>query len=799
MIKKPTYDELLKRVQELERAESDRKRAESALLESESKYRLLVENQTDLVVKVDTEGAFQFVSPSYCKMFGKTESELLGKTFMPLVHEEDRESTAEAMKDLYHPPHTAYVEQRAMTKDGWRWLGWMDTAVLDQSGEVESIIGVGRDITDHKRMEFELRESEERFRTLTLNSPVGAIVHDGKTIEFVNPAILKMFQLDSEDWFTGKGIFSILTKKYREFAKNRSMEILDRGKSVSALEYEYLRPDGSTFFALTMGLPINMAGRRMIYSLFVDVTDRKKAEEALKFSEEKFRIVIEKANVGIVVIQDNKYKFLNDYLLDIFKMSREEVLSAELMFMVHPDDRQMLLDRVRRRISGETVEDTLEHRIIDGEGNERWIETRGVLSDWEGKPASIAFAIDITERRRAIEAKEKYESHLRQSQKMEALGILAGGIAHDFNNVLTAILGYSDLALSEIDSGLSGIKPIREVIKAGERAHDLVNQILAFSRKIEPDLKLTDINQVVVQTDRMLERIIPKMINIEQHLDDDLWPVKADSSQISQVILNLGTNAKDAMPDGGRFVIETENVVLDAGYAYEHGGVLPGDYVLITVSDTGHGMDKETQEHIFDPFFTKKKLGQGTGLGLSTVYGIVGNHGGHIMCYSEIGRGTTFKIYLPAVRSGKETAVSKEWKTETPTLIGEELILLVDDEVQIRNLGRHILSEHGYKILLAGSGEEALGLYQQHGTNIDLVILDISMPGMGGHKCLKELLVINPDVKVIIASGYSLNGQLKGIMASGASDFIAKPFRIAGLLATVRRTLDKEPASSTPK
>ena len=397
---------------------------------------------------------------------------------------------------------------------------------------------------------------------------------------------------------------------------------------------------------------------------------------------------------------------------------------------------------------------------------------------------------DITQRKQAEQEKNRLESELRHVQKMEALGTLAGGIAHDFNNILVAILGYSDLALKDCEQGKPNTSRIIEIVKAGGRAKDLVTQILAFSRKLKPELNPIDLNQVVIQTKKMLERTIPRMINIELRLQGDLRLINADPGQISQVLLNLGTNAKDAMADGGELVITTENTTLERNSPDLHPALDPGEYVLLTVSDTGHGMDQETQEHIFEPFFTKKEVGRGTGLGLATVYGIVQNHGGHISCASSPGKGTTISIYFPASRIKKRIGTAEEAKAQSPDG-GHETVLFVDDEKPIRDLGQEVLAYKGYQVLLAETGEQALDVYREHGKSIDLVVLDISMPGMGGHKCLKELISLDPEVRVLIISGYSLNGQLKDIMASGAAGFVPKPFSISDLLTNIRTALDR--------
>jgi two-component system, cell cycle sensor histidine kinase and response regulator CckA len=327
-----------------------------------------------------------------------------------------------------------------------------------------------------------------------------------------------------------------------------------------------------------------------------------------------------------------------------------------------------------------------------------------------------------------------------------------------------------------------------KILQAAKNGAELVQRLLTFSRKVEPKPIPLNLNRRIVQVEKLLKRTIPKMIDIQMHLSDDLAEINADPIQMEQVLMNLAVNARDAMPNGGKFVLETGNVTLDDEYCKAHVGPSPGDYVSLTVSDTGHGMDKETVEHIFEPFYTTKELGRGTGLGLAMVYGIVSQHGGFIRCYSEVGRGTTFTVYFPAIQSlvgpGVETsAVMPAFGTET--------ILLVDDEAFVRDLGERMLSKVGYTILTAANGIDALDLYRKEGKQIDLVILDLIMPKMGGEGCLKELLKIDPDVKILIASGYAADTAPGTPLELGARGFVSKPFRFKELLGQVRKVLDE--------
>ncbi len=645
-----------------------RRKAEEALRESEENYRLLVEHQSDLVVKVDTEGRFLFVSPSYCQMFGKTPEELLGRTFMPLVHEEDISVTLEAMKGLYAPPYSVYVEQRAMTTKGWRWLAWVDTALLDKSGEVTAIHGLGRDITERKQAEQALRESEEKYRQLVQFAPAG------------------------------------------------------------------------------------------IYEM--DMTE-------LRFTD------------------------VNDVMCEYTGYTREEFLKLNPFELLSEDSRSALRDLIARVNSGEESPPAMEYMLRGRDGREFWILVNSRFYFEDGRPVRAAAVVhDLTLLKKAEQEKEQMAVQLRQAQKMEAVGVLAGGIAHDFNNLLQAVNGYAEMLLLSKNEGDPEYNELAGIRQAGDRAALLVRQLLTFSRKLDSTRKPVDLNHEIIQVAGVLERTIPKMIRIELQLFEDLRSIDADPVQIEQVLLNLGGNAADAMPDGGLLAIETRNVTLDEEYCRTHMDTHPGDYVLLIVSDTGQGIAPETMPHIFEPFYTTKGVGKGTGLGLASVFGIVKGHGGNILCYSEPERGTTFRIYFPAGEAS--SAPTQMSRSEEAPRGGSETILLVDDEAAIRELSSEMLGHFGYTVLTAASGEEALEKYRTGRDRIDLVLLDLGMPGMGGRKCLEELLRLDPEVKVLVASGYSLGGSLKDVVEAGAAGFIGKPYQHRKLLRVVRSILDAQ-------
>ncbi len=412
--------------------------------------------------------------------------------------------------------------------------------------------------------------------------------------------------------------------------------------------------------------------------------------------------------------------------------------------------------------------------------------TARALSDKHGKIIFIdGFLTNITEKKQAEDERQKLQDQLLQARKMESVGMLAGGVAHDFNNLLQAISGNAQL----LQKNKAGDHPDRKYLRAIDRsiysASQLIRRLLLFSRKEVTDKRMVDLNREISETSDVLERTFPRMIGIKLALDQNIRPVYADPVQVEQMLLNLGSNAFDSMPEGGRLSIETENVLLDSE---NQAGLEPGKYVLVKVSDTGCGMDSKTMENIYDPFFTTKETGKGTGLGLATVYGIIKKHGGHIQCYSEPGSGTIFMLYFPAMEQGEVEI--PEQQTEIIPCGGNETILVVDDEPAITELTREGLEDYGYRVITAEDGKQAINTYQEHGRNIDLVLLDLNMPGIGGYKCLHKLLDIDSSVKVIISSGYMVNKHAQDSLLSGARSIISKPYQLKKLAETVRNVLD---------
>ncbi len=518
-----------------------------------------------------------------------------------------------------------------------------------------------------------------------------------------------------------------------------------------------------------------------------DVTDRMRTQEALRESQEKYRLVVENANDGIIILQDGVIKFANPQAEVLSGYTAAELPAVPFINYVSEEDRALVMKNHALRLEGGPAPRNYSFRIKNKSGKQLWINTSSVLISWNHQPATLNFLRDITEQKRAGE-------NLLHAQKLEAIGTLAGGIAHDFNNLLQVIQGYAQLLLFDKKDRTTFQRELESIMNAARKGGELTMQLLTFGRKVESHPKPVDINLQIEKTEKMLSRTIPKMIEIQLQLAQNLPTVYVDPGQIEQVVMNLVLNARDAMPERGKIEIETEAIVLDEEAAKNHLVPKPGEYVRISVSDTGQGISEDLMDHIFDPFFTTKKMGDGTGLGLAIVYGIVKNHNGSIQCYSVPGKGTTFKLYFPAFASSSMPSSGEDTAVVAPSVVGgKETILLVDDEETLRDIGRQLLEKFGYQVLTASNAEEAIEIYSDQHAQIHLVILDLVMPGMGGVKCIDELVHLNPEAKIIIASGYFVNGDQKEMSKTAKTKgFIKKPFVLEGMLHEVRRVLDAE-------
>jgi PAS domain S-box-containing protein len=562
------------------------------------------------------------------------------------------------------------------------------------------------------------------------------------------------------------------------------------------VEFRLAHKDGSYRWINATGKLVSESGRnaRRFMGSQVDITERKESEKALG---EAYDIINRSSSVAFTWKNQEGWpvEFVSENVERIFGYTAKEFMSGNVDYIdcVHPDDRERVSRDVAEVSSKEEiVQFTHEpYRVIARDGSERIIKDRtsivrrhdGCITHYKG------IVEDITRQKLMDEERKSLEDQLRQAQKLEAVGRLTSGIAHDFNNLLTTIIGNAEMALMDMERNSSLYEVMQEIRKEGKRAATLTRQLLAFSRKQIIQPKVVNINQAVQEMDRMLRRVIGEDVELETRLDMDLRTVEVDVAQLEQVIMNLAVNARDAMPMGGKLTIETKNVELDEAYAGRHIATEPGFYVMLAVSDTGEGMPKEVQSQIFEPFFTTKEKGKGTGLGLSTVYGIVKQSNGNIWVYSEPGQGTTFKIYLPV--TGVIVSRPRSAKiAERKDLFGSERILVVEDDGSIRKLVLRTLEKHGYTVLTAANGREALRICEDYKDPIDLMVTDVIMPEMGGEELVNRLKERMPDMKVLYMSGYTDNGVVHHGILENKIAFLQKPFTIEGLARKVREMLE---------
>jgi two-component system, cell cycle sensor histidine kinase and response regulator CckA len=764
---------------------TERENESDALRQSEEKYRMLVENSLQGVAIIQGE-RIAFCNQAFAEISGYSTEELMSlPDTKSMIHPDDREAVIQRYHErLRGKSAPRRYEYRIINKDGS--VHWLEAFAsrITYNGEPASQI-VQLDITERKQVEMSLQESEERFRLIaeTVDEIFWMYDVEKDITTYLSPAFECIWNYPRER-VIGKPGYHLepIHPDDRPLVEATAQYV--RNQKPYDYQYRILRPDGSVRHIWDHGFPvIEKNGQIKSYvGVGQDITAWKKAEEALVDSREYFHQIIN-CIADPVFVKDHEHRMVlvNDAMCSFMGLNREEILGSTF-FDFMPDeisahlweDEEEVLQTGQKKISEDILRNVQDDEFIV-------ITKKSLLTDKDGNKQIIGVVRDITENKRM-------ETQLLQAQKMEAIGILAGGVAHDFNNLLNVINGYSELLLEDLPPDNPIREDIEQINQAGQRAAALTSQLLAFGRKQILQAVILDLNDVISQMSKMLRRLIRENVEFVLAPDPDLGRIFADPVQIQQVVMNLAINARDPMPEGGKLIIETSNVELDRNYIQKHPVAKTGNYVMLAISDNGRGMDEDTRNHLFEPFFTTKERGRGTGLGLATVYGIVKQSGGFIWVYSEPGKGTTFKIYLPLVEG--EAAEFENQPDPITGYQGTETVLIVEDEASVRTLACRILQDRGYRVLEATEGLDALRIAKEYEGIIHMVVTDVIMPGLGGSKLVSRLETERPGIKALYISGYTDNAIVHhGILDSNVA-FLQKPFTVNGLAHKVRDVLD---------
>jgi PAS domain S-box-containing protein len=778
MSEKPTYKELEKRIQLLEQTEK-------ALIESEQKWRNILVNIPQIGIALDPQARIVFANARFLKLTDWKAQEIIGQDWFDLfIPENIREGVRKVFITVMGQQDTlgfTTYENQIVTRNGdLRDVAWANVLTKDAQGNVLDVTCLGIDLTERNQLEATLHESE-RFLATIFNS-----IQDGISVLNTELNVVRVNQA-MKNWYAhmlpleGKKCYEVYHGRSKPCRTCPTIRALNTGK-LEMSEVPLEGHESETGILELFAFPIiDDSGNSIGVVEFVrNVTDRKRAEAALRESEEKFRTFVEKSPLGISLIADDgNYKYINPQFTTIFGYTIEDIPTGSAWFeKIYPDK------EYRRKVIRTWIED--KNQIDVGQtrprvftatcknGTQKKIHFRSVTM--ENHDQFVIYE-DITE-------KSILEQQLLQAQKFEAIGTLAGGIAHDFNNLLMGIQGRASLMSFDLEPSHPNLEHIKSIEECVQSATGLTKQLLGFARGGKYEVKPININELVINSANMFNRT-RKEINIHTKMPQSPLLVEADRGQIEQVLLNLYVNAWQAMPDGGELYLEISAVVLDDNCCKPF-EVKPGRYAKVSVTDTGIGMNEDTRRRIFDPFFTTKEKSRGTGLGLASAYGIIKNHGGIITVSNNRSHGTTFDIYLQI--SKKE--IQQEVATDRAMVKGSGTILLVDDENMIINVGQALLERLGYQVVAVKSGEEAADVVLSMGSGIDLVILDMIMPGMDGGKTFDRIREIHPQMPVLLSSGYAVNGQASEILRRGCNGFIQKPFNIAKLSQKIRNILE---------
>jgi len=716
---------------------------------------------------------------------------------MEVIHPDDRDFVDRAHRESLAKKTPSDIEYRLLLKD--RTLKYVNErfqTLYDDDGTPAFSMGTVQDITERRQAEEALREAESLYR-LHFENVSDVIYSVDREMKLINisPSVERVLGYKPEE-LIGRPVqeLNVLALESLEQATADTQRVLG-GERIPSTEYQFIARDDTRRWGEVSGAPLIRDGQVVaVISVARDITDRRVAEKALN---EAYDIISRSSSVVFTWKNQEGWPvaFVSENVERLFGYTSEEFISGKLDYAgcIHPEDLKRVAREVAEYSSQEHSTEVVHkpYRIIAKDGSEKIInDWTYIVRDRDGRVTHYKGIVeDITERSRSEEERERLQAQLHQAQKMESVGRLAGGVAHDFNNMLSVIQGRAELALLDVAPEEPLHDSLQEILRAATRSSNVIRHLLAFARKQTIAPEVLNLNDTVEGMLKMLRRLIGEDIDLTWRPDTNLWPVNMDPAQIDQILANLCVNARDAISGVGKIVIETENVVLDEDYSEEHTGCVPGDYVMLGVSDDGSGMDQETLQNAFEPFFTTKDVGKGTGLGLSTVYGIVSQNRGFIDVISEPGKGTAFKIYLPR-HHGKSEEAFETAKTDIPRGRGET-VLIVEDETLVLEVGRQILERLGYAVLSAVSPGEAVTMARKYSGEIHLLITDVVLPEMSGKNLTEEMIKIRPGIKTLFMSGYTADIIAPhGILEKGVH-FVQKPFTTESLGRKVREVLDK--------
>jgi PAS domain S-box-containing protein len=763
---------------------AQRRTAEEILREQEKQFRLLAENSTDMISRHDLEGRYLYVSPSCRTILGREPEEVIGHSSYEFIHPDDQpvvraQHLGQSVDVLAQP-----VVFRVVRSDGSViWLETMGQIVKDpDGGKPSEIHASSRDVTQRIIAELALKESQDHLRAVIMNVPVVLSAIDKEGVFILSEGKgLEALGMKSEA-VLGQSVFDLFRNNPKVLTCVRRALAGDVLNEVVGV--------GSTIFEMYYAPRVDRSGEIIgVVGVGRDITDRKKAEDALLESEKMYKTLVEQSADPVYVVQNGRLVFVNRAWEELFGYTIAEATADgfPIVSVVAPDHRQLVEERLRRYATGDTVSPRYEMRGMRRDGSLVDLDVSIAKIDWKGRPAIQGVYRDITERHR----EEQTKLHL---QKTESLGILAGGIAHDFNNLLQGMLGQTSLALTRIPNDSKAYDNVAKAQQAAQRAAELTRQLLAYSGKGRFNVRPLDLNVLIRENLRFFELAIPKGVTLEEDLANDLPLIEADGGQIQQVVMNLIINASEAVGEHtGRIRLRTSVQTIAPGaidqWARATGTLTPGEFVLLEVTDNGVGMPAETLGKIFDPFFTTKVTGRG--LGLSAVIGIVKGHHGGLRVESEYGRGTSFKLLFPATERKSEVKEMPMEQARSRQYKG--CILVIDDEDSVREVVQDMLEDAGIRTLVASNGEQGVQLYKASRTEIQLVLLDLSMPGIGGKQAFRLLKEINPDVRVVLSSGYSETEVTDDLRGLGLAGFIQKPYHYEALKEIMSSFLPQKP------